>query len=109
MALLGATPTTAWPLATVAEKVWAVDATRGLFGSRKIALAPLPAGGLAKLMTPPLTGSTGLLAVTVTASGLANAVPTAADCGVLSGAAVSVKPWLSKAPMSVAPKRGIPR
>ena len=33
------------------------------------------------------TGSTGLLAVTVTASGLANAVPIAAVCGVLPATA----------------------
>ena len=41
------------------------------------------AGLATKLTTPPLTGSTGLLAVTVTASGLANGVPMFAVCGVL--------------------------
>ena len=61
-----------------------------------------PAVVTAKLTTPPSTGSTGLLAVTVTASGLANAVPTAADCGVLPATAVRAKPWLWKAPMSTA-------
>ena len=53
-----------------------------------------------KVTTPPSTGSTGLLAVTVTASGLANAVPMPSICGVLPATGVRVKPWLSKAPMS---------
>ena len=66
--------------------------------------------GLAtKLTTPPSTGSTGLLAVTVTASGLANGVPMSDVCGVLPGTGVRVKPWLSKAPMSTAPTRPSPR
>ena len=55
------------------------------------------------MTTPPLTGSTGLLAVTVTASGLANGVPMLAVCGVLPATGVKVKPWLSKAPMSTLP------
>ena len=59
-----------------------------------------PAAGGAKVKTPPATGSTGLLAATVTASGLANAVPVAVDCGVLPATGVSVNPWLWKAPMS---------
>ena len=56
-----------------------------------------------KLTTPPSTGSTGLLAVTVTASGLLKNPPTAAVCGVLPATGVRVKPWLSKAPMSTVP------
>ena len=51
----------------------------------KNAVAPLAAGWATKLTTPPLTGSIGLLAVTVTASGLANAVPMVAVWGVLPG------------------------
>ena len=43
----------------------------------RIAEAPSTAGPATKLTTPPSTGSTGLLAVTVTASGLANDVPMA--------------------------------
>ena len=35
--------------------------------------------------TPPLTGSIGLLAVTVTASGLANGVPMLEVCGGVAG------------------------
>ena len=50
----------------------------------RIAVAPLTAGLATKLTTPPSTGSTGLLAVTVTASGLANGVPI---CRSLRGAA----------------------
>ena len=74
-------------------------------GAKKIAVAPLAAGLATKLTTPPSTGSTGLLAVTVTASGLANAVPMFAVCGVLPATSVRVKPWLSKAPMSTPPTR----
>ena len=58
-----------------------------------------------KLTTPPSTGSSGLLAVTDTASGLANGVPMSQVCGVLPATSVRVKPWLSKAPMSTAPTR----
>ena len=58
------------------------------------------AAGGAKVKTPPATGSTGLLAATMTARGLANAVPACVDCGVLPATGVSVKPWLWKAPMS---------
>ena len=60
-------------------------------------------------MKPPSTGSAGLLAVTATASGLANAVLTTAVCGVLPATGVRVKPWLWKAPMSTRPARGNPR
>ena len=71
---------------------------------KKIAVAPLAAALATKLTTPPFTGSTGLLAVTVTASGLANGVtdrPLSAGCCRRTG--VRVKPWLSKAPMSTVP------
>ena len=56
--------------------------------------------GAVNVKMPPATGSTGLLAATLTARGFANAVPVAVDCGVLPGMGVSVKPWLWKAPMS---------
>ncbi len=79
-----------------------------LLGSRKNTPAPLAAGATSKRTTPPLTGSTGLLAVTLTAR-LANAAPMFAVCGVLPATGVSVKPWLSKAPMSGAPTRPWPR
>ena len=78
-------------------------------GSRKIAVAPLADGSGRNVTTPPSTGSTGLLAVTVTASGLAKAVPIFAVCGVLPGTIAKVKPWLSKAPMSTPPNRPNPR
>ena len=45
--------------------------------------APLVTGGTTKVIMPPFTGSTGLFAVTVTASGCTNAAPMADDCGVL--------------------------
>ena len=76
-------------------------------GSRKIAVAPLAAGLATKVTTPPSTGSIGLLAVTVTASGLAKAVPMVEVCGVLPGTTARVKPWLSKAPMSTPPTRPV--
>src|SRR5262245_34064920 len=75
----------------------------------KTAVAPLAAGLATKVKTAPSTGSSGLLAATFTASGLANAVRTSADCGVLLAATVKVKPWLSKAPMSSASARPRPR
>ena len=56
--------------------------------AEKIAVAPSADGSATKVTTPPSTGSTGLLAVTVTASGLANAVPMFAVCGVLPATAV---------------------
>jgi hypothetical protein len=40
-----------------------------------VAEAPSPFGFTTKLTTPPLTGSTGLLAVTMRASGLLNGLP----------------------------------
>ena len=54
----------AWPLAPIV----AVLGSEGHAGAADAVAV--------KLTTPPSTGSTGLLAVTVTASGLANAVPT---------------------------------
>ena len=60
----------------------------GRRGRRRIAAAPLAAGRRRSVTTPPSTGSTGLLAVTVTASGLANAVPMSAVCGVLPATGV---------------------
>ena len=72
--------------------------------------ADAPLVGAVKVTTPPATGSTESLGVTVTARGLANAVPAAVLCGVLPAAAVRVKPWLWKAPMSgVGVSSGSPR
>ena len=68
--MLAVAVTPAWPLAMVAEAAESV--------------AEAPASGAVKEITPPSTGSTGLMAVTVTASGLANAV---SDPGRLRGAA----------------------
>ena len=68
-------------------------------------VAEAPVFGAAKLTTPPATGSTGSLAVTVTASGLPNVEPAAVDCGVLSATEARVKPALWKAPMSTWPIR----
>ncbi len=67
-----------------------------------------PEDGAVNVTRPPLTSSSGLLAVTVTASGFAN-TPKTAVCGVLPATGVSVKPWLSTAPMSGAPTRPMPR
>src|SRR5262249_33217573 len=50
-----------------------------------------PDVGAAKLMTPPLTGSTGLFAVTATATGLAKAVLTTVVWGVLPATGAIVK------------------
>ena len=54
--MLAVAVTLAWPLTMVAVAAESV--------------AEAPAAGAAKLITPPSTGSTGLLAVTATASGL---------------------------------------
>ena len=62
-ALLGVAVTPAWPLAMTAAE------------SAKVAVAPLAAALAMKVTTPPSTGSTGLLAVTVTASGLLKGSP----------------------------------
>lgn len=51
-------------------------------------------------MTPPATGSAEFLAVTVTASGLAKAVPVRACCPVPPVTSVMANPWLWKAPIS---------
>ena len=59
---LGSARELAWPLAMTTEEV------------DNSAEAPLAAGLAMKVTTPPSTGSTGLLAVTVTASGLVNGV-----------------------------------
>ena len=83
--LLGSAVTAAWPLVMTAA------------GSKNIAVAPLDAGWPTKVATPPLTGSTGLLAVTLTASGWAKAVPMLEVCGVAPVTTATVKPWLSKA------------
>ncbi len=79
--------------------------------AERVAEAPLPAGMATKLTTQVLTGSTGLLAITVTASGLANAAPMNDVCELLPATGVRVKPWLSKAPISTVPfkKRGSSR
>ena len=62
--------------------------------------AEAPLDGAVKLITPPSTGSIGLLAVTVSSSGWPNAVLIRADCGVLPATGVRMNPWLWKAPMS---------
>ncbi len=96
--LLGATVAAAWPPAMTAEE------------ANTIAVAPLVARWATNVTTPPFTGSTGLLALTVTASGLAKSVPMFTVWGVLPATSVRpVKPWLSKAPMSMAPTRPRPR
>ena len=77
--------------------------------AESVAVAEVGVAGAPNVTTPPSTGSTELFAVTVTLSGLANGVPTSVDWGVLPAAAVSLKPWLSKAPMSTAPTRLLPR
>ena len=72
--------------------------------------ADAPLDGAVKVTTPPATGSTAFLAVTVTPSGSANAAPVIADCGESPGTTVRVKPWLWKAPMSGSGEsRGSPR
>ena len=76
--------------------------------AESVAEAPVPEFNV-KVTTPPFTGSTAFLAVTVTASGFANACVTA---GRLRGAAatgVRLKPWLWKAPMSTWPGPRWPR
>ena len=69
-----------------------------------VAEAPLT-GVLTNRMTPPVTGSSESLAVKITASGLVNAPPFSAVCGLPPGTTVRVKPWLSKAPISTLPNR----
>ena len=71
--------------------------------------APSVLGLRVNATTPPATGSIGLLATTVTASGLAKPAPGAADCGVLPLTAWRVNPWLWKAPMSGVASSGSPR
>ena len=62
--------------------------------------AEAPEDGAVNVTMPPATGSSGLLAVTMTASGLAKAVPSVVCWGVLPATVVRVNPWLWKAPMS---------
>ncbi len=100
--LLGMPTTAAWPFATVSGPTKSAT----LFTSHNDAAAPLAAGVTSKRTTPPLTGSSGLLAAT--SSVRSNAAPMAAVCA-MPPTGVSVKPWLSKAPMSVAPTRPWPR
>ena len=72
--------------------------------------AEAPLEGAVKVTTPPATGSTGFLAVTVKARGLVKSVSTVADCGVLPVTAETVNPWLWKAPTSGwGESRGSPR
>ena len=66
-------------------------------------LAEAPLAGAEKVTIPPATGSRGLLAVTMTAKGLAKGELTGVPCGVLPVTGVKVNPWLSKAPMSTVP------
>ena len=66
-------------------------------------LAEAPLAGAEKVTIPPATGSRGLLAVTMTAKGLAKGELTGVPCGVLPATGVKVNPWLSKAPMSTVP------
>src|SRR4029450_8950851 len=98
--LFGPAPTATWPLATGIETVNEYPVS--VLGASRNAPAPLV--GAWKVMTPPSTGSRGSLAVTVTASGLGNAAPMAADCGVLPAAGGNVKAWPSKGPMPAAPR-----
>src|SRR5215468_8841216 len=98
MVKLAVAVTLAWPL------VWMVAVE-----SERFADAPPALALAAKLTTPPATGSMGLLAVTVTASGLVKVAPAVADWGVLPATGVMVKPWLWKAPISGWEARGSPR
>ena len=67
--------------------------------SESVAEGAEDGAGAVKKIVPPLTGSMGLLAVTVTVSGLANGWPTGVVCP-LPPEMVRWNPWLSKAPMS---------
>ena len=64
--------------------------------------AEVPEDGAAKVKVPPATGSSGLLAVTATASGLAKAVPSVVCWRVPPATEVIVKPWLWKRQYQVA-------
>src|ERR1700735_4934801 len=66
----------------------------------RVAAAPFPAGFTEKLTTPPATGSTGLIGVTITDSGLVDASSVATAWGVLPVTTENVNPWLWNAPMS---------
>ena len=71
-----------------------------------VPVAPFEAAERLNVNTPPATGSTGFLAVTVTARGLLNWLPKKTPCGVLPATAARVNPWLWKAPMSGSPPMG---
>ena len=71
--------------------------------------AEAPDVGAVNVRMPPATGSTGLFAVTFTASGFANAIPSVVDCGVLPTTGVIVNPWLWNAPMSGGESSDSPR
>ena len=68
-----------------------------------------PEDGTVKVTVPPATGSSGLLAVTTTASGSAKAVPSVVCWRVLPATGVIVNPWLWKAPISGGESSGSPR
>jgi hypothetical protein len=70
--------------------------------------AEAPELGAVNVMAPPATDSATFLVVTLTTSGLARAVLILA-LWLLPLLTARVNPWLSKAPMSVAPTRGLPR
>lgn len=72
-----------------------------------VAAAPFT-GVTVKVTTPPATGSPVFFAVTVTVRSWGKGVPTRVDC-VPPLLIFSMKPWLSKAPMSGALTRGLPR
>src|ERR1700679_1674060 len=71
--------------------------------------AEAPEDGTVNVTVPPATGSSGLLAVTTTARGLAKAVPAVVCWGVLPVTGVIVKPGVWKAPMAGGERRGSPR
>ena len=73
----------------------------------RFAEAPVGPEVTLKVTTPPATGSTGLLAVTVTARGKVASI--AALCAVLPPSGSMVNPWLWKAPMSTDAPIGSPR
>lgn len=60
--------------------------------AERLAEAPFEAVLTVKLTTPPATGSVGSIAVTVTASELANEPPVGVPCGVLPGTTVRTNP-----------------
>src|SRR6516225_11386933 len=89
------------PWAVAVTLAWPLEPIGAGLGLK---LAKAPEEGAVKVIRPPATGSTALLALTDTTSGLAKAAPPAA-LWLLPLLTAMVKPWLSKAPMSVAPTR----